>query len=238
MQQQPNAPPLPPTRLPMRYPNRPRRHLNVGGVLGGNGYYPNIEANGYYPNTGGNGFIPNIASNGFYPNTRSYGYFPPFQNSNYNYPMIDRPRIYRRNIFYNRNYLPQQPYYYYNQPPGAVVMPRGRFYHQQGQRRGSSSRLRTQSNRRRSRSDQRQSRSRQRQRRRRRRPRQLRLNDFMPPQLRDTSSTTTTVNLPNQFNLGEMAATSATIAAPLEALPQRERFRFNNVTQPFTVDQN
>ena len=55
MQQQPNAPPLPPTRLPIRYPNRPhrRRHprLNVDGVLGGNGYYPNnpdIEANGFY----------------------------------------------------------------------------------------------------------------------------------------------------------------------------------------------
>ena len=39
MQQQPNAPPLSPTRLPMGYPpNRPRRRLNVGGVLGGNGY--------------------------------------------------------------------------------------------------------------------------------------------------------------------------------------------------------
>ena len=286
MQQQPNAPPLPPTRLPMRYPNRPRRRrhprLNVGGVLGGNGYYPNIggngyypniggngyypniiggngyypntESNGYYPNTGTNGFYPNIGTNDFYsnmgnnapypnspypnipgnapyPNTRGYGYYLPFQNSNnYNYPMINRPRNYRRNVFYNRNYLPQQPYddYYYNQPPGAVVLPRGRFYRQQGQRTGSSSRLRILSNRRRSRSDQRQSRSRQRQQqqRRRRRPRQLRLNDFMPPQLRDTSPMTTTpTNLPNQFNLGEMAATSATTTtAPLEALPQRERF--------------
>ena len=33
--QQPNAPPLPPLGLPMRYPNRRRRRLNVGGVLGG-----------------------------------------------------------------------------------------------------------------------------------------------------------------------------------------------------------
>ena len=60
----------------------------------------------------------------------------------------------------------------------------------------------------------------------------------MPPQLRDTSPTTTTVNLPNQFNLGETAAASATTTVPPEALPQRERFRVNNVTQPFTVDQN
>ena len=114
-------------------------------------------------------------------------------------------------------------------------MPRGRFYRQKEQRRGSSSRLRTQSTRRRSRSDQRQSRSRQEQRR--RRSRQLRLNDFMPSQLHDTSpTTTTTINLLNQFNLGETAATSATITAPLEALPQRERFTVNNVTQPFTID--
>ena len=63
----------------------------------------------------------------------------------------------------------------------------------------------------------------------------------MLPQLRDISPTTTTTNLPNQFNLGEAAtvtATTATIMAPPEALPQRERFRVNNVTQPFTVDQN
>ena len=123
MRQQPNAPPLPPTPLPMRYPNRPR--LNVGGVFGssgyypntgGNGYYPNIGDNGYYPNIGGNGYYPNIGDNGYYPNIggsgfysniRGYGYYPPLQNSNYNCPMIDRPRNYRRNVFYNRNYLPR-----------------------------------------------------------------------------------------------------------------------------------
>ena len=227
MQQQPNPPPLPPTRLPMRYPNRRRRRpVNVDSVLGGNGFYPNI---------GGNGFYSNIGGNGFYSNIRGYGYYPPFENSNYNCQIIDRPRNYRRNIFDNRNYLLQQPYLYYNQSQEAVVMPRGRFYRQKEQRRGSSSRLGTQSNRRRSRSDQRQSRFRQEQRR--RRPRQLRLNDFMPSQLRDTSpTTTTTINLPNQFNLGEKAATSTTITAPPEALPQRECFRVNNVTQPFTVD--
>ena len=141
MQQQPNASPLPPTRLPMRYPTRHRRRLNVGGVLGGNGFYSNIGGNGFYPNIGANGFYPNIGANGFYPNIRGdgfysniggndfypnirgYGYYPPFQNSNYSYPIIDRPRNYRRNIFDNRNYILQQSYLYYNQPQEAVVMP-------------------------------------------------------------------------------------------------------------------
>ena len=61
----------------------------------------------------------------------------------------------------------------------------------------------------------------------------------MPPQLCDISPSTMTTNLPNRFNL-ELAATAttATIMAPPEALPQRERFRINNVTQPFTVDHN
>ena len=106
MQQQPNAPPLQSTRLPMRYPNRRRRRpVNVDSVLWGNGFYSNI------------------GGNGFYSNIRGYGYYPPFQNSNYNCPIIDRPRNYRRNIFDNRNYLLQQPYLYYNQPQEAVVMP-------------------------------------------------------------------------------------------------------------------
>ena len=62
---------------------------------------------------------------------------------------------------------------------------------------------------------------------------------FMPPQLRDISQSTMTTNLPNQFNLGEAAtAMTATISAPPEASPQRELFRINNVTQPFTVDHN
>ena len=61
----------------------------------------------------------------------------------------------------------------------------------------------------------------------------------MPPQLCDISPSTMTTNLPNRFNLGEAAtATIATIMAPPEALPQRERFRINNVTQPFTVGHN
>ena len=52
--------------------------------------------------------------------------------------MIDRPRTYRRNIFYNCNYLSQQPLYDYNlrgyrsmnQPQEAVFMTQGSFYRQ------------------------------------------------------------------------------------------------------------
>ena len=66
MQQQLIASPLPPTRLPMRYLNRHRRRrLNVGGVLGGNGFYSNIGGDGFYPNIGGNGFYPNIGAMAF-----------------------------------------------------------------------------------------------------------------------------------------------------------------------------
>ena len=273
---QPNAPLLPPTRVPMRYANQRRHRLGpVGGVLGGNGYpniggngYPNIGGNGYsniggngysniggngysnmedngYPNIGGNGY-PNIGSNG-YPNIRGNGYYPYNPNNPnlgrpnaYSYPINYRPRTFRRNIFYNRNYLPQRPYY-----DGLMAMPQGRFYQQTGQmRRDNLYRSRRRSSRRRSRSDQRPSPSRQRQR---RRPRQLRLNDFMPPQLRDPSSASS--NLPSEFTLGEETAAATTTAAtttstitvdPPEALPQRERFvnRAANVTQPFIVNQN
>ncbi|CAF1424780.1 unnamed protein product [Rotaria sordida] len=61
-------------------------------------------------------------------------------------------------------------------------------------------------------------------------PRQLKLNDFMPPQLRDPSPDTP--NLPSDLNL------AANI--PSDALPQREIFASanNNTTQPFKVNQN
>ncbi|CAF4292760.1 unnamed protein product, partial [Rotaria sordida] len=88
---------------------------------------------------------------------------------------------------------------------------------------------RSSQNRPRSRSNQRQSRSIQQ---RRRGPRQLRLNDFMPPQLRDPSPDTR--NLPSDFNL---ATATTTNNIPVDALSQREIFR-NNTTQPFVVNQN
>ncbi|CAF4417137.1 unnamed protein product, partial [Rotaria magnacalcarata] len=64
----------------------------------------------------------------------------------------------------------------------------------------------------------------------------LRLNDFMPTELRDPSPTAP--NLPQEFNL-------ETIPAPPDALPQRQVFAnaattasYNNITQPFLVNQN
>ncbi|CAF1422265.1 unnamed protein product, partial [Rotaria sp. Silwood1] len=67
-----------------------------------------------------------------------------------------------------------------------------------------------------------------------RRPRQLKLNDFMPTELRERSPSLE--NLPPEFNLN----------APPDALPQREIFATttnnnnnnNNTTQPFVVNQN
>ncbi|CAF3415897.1 unnamed protein product [Rotaria socialis] len=80
---------------------------------------------------------------------------------------------------------------------------------------------------------------------RRNRPRQLRLNDFMPRELRDPSPTTTS-NLPSEFNLGATTTTEAAAitTAPPDALPQTERFAAttttafdtNNNTQPFIVN--
>ncbi|CAF4993794.1 unnamed protein product, partial [Rotaria magnacalcarata] len=67
---------------------------------------------------------------------------------------------------------------------------------------------------------------------RRRGPRQMRLNDFMPPAIREPSP-----NLPPDFNLETTTATTTT--APPDALPQRERFAtIRNTTQPFVVNQD
>ncbi|CAF3781087.1 unnamed protein product [Rotaria sp. Silwood1] len=62
---------------------------------------------------------------------------------------------------------------------------------------------------------------------RRRGPRQIRLNDFMPTELREPSP-----QLPPDFNI----ATNTN--APPDALPQHERFVQNDTTQPFTVTGN
>ncbi|CAF4241523.1 unnamed protein product, partial [Rotaria sordida] len=64
---------------------------------------------------------------------------------------------------------------------------------------------------------------------RRRGPRTIRLNDFMPTELREPSP-----NLPPEFNI----ATTTTTDVPSNALPQRERFVQRNTTQPFTVTEN
>ena len=62
-------------------------------------------------------------------------------------------------------------------------------------------------------------------------PRSIRLNDFMPPQLREPSPNT--VDLPLEFNLAT-TTTATTMEAPVNALPQRQRFV--NTTQPFDTN--
>ena len=62
-------------------------------------------------------------------------------------------------------------------------------------------------------------------------PRSIRLNDFMPPQLREPSSNT--VDLPLEFNLAT-TTTATTMEAPVNALSQRQRFV--NTTQPFDTN--
>ncbi|CAF1260607.1 unnamed protein product [Rotaria sordida] len=220
LQQATTTPPPPP---PQRYMNQGRCR---GGVFGGNNFNRggnNFNRGGNNFNHGGNNFN-NFSNFNYRINQFSYG------NNQYNYRNY-RNYSNRRNqntnrgfyprIFYRRNnYQPQQYYNDYgiiNQP----VVPQGSFY-RRIPRRLSQNRPRSRSNQQRSRSIQQ----------RRRGPRQLRLNDFMPPQLRDPSPDTR--NLPSDFNL---ATATTTNDIPVDALPQCEVFR-NNTTQPFVVNQN
>ncbi|CAF2096381.1 unnamed protein product [Rotaria magnacalcarata] len=121
-----------------------------------------------------------------------------------------------------------QPYI----PPLQQIPLQRRLYPNQG-RMGRPTGARSGSNQNRGRS---QSRQPQQQQQRRRRSRQLRLNDFMPTELRGPSPMAP--NLPQEFNLG-------TIPAPPDALPQRQVFaniattaNNNSTTQPFMVNQN
>ncbi|CAF4184703.1 unnamed protein product, partial [Rotaria magnacalcarata] len=187
-----------------------------------------------YPN---NGIYPNNVN---YPNYQYGGNQYPYGGNQYPNRNGYRSNVYRRNIFYNRNNQQQQrPYNAYdiggygivNQsyipPPRRSVRQRQRGTSRQNQPRiGSNQQRRSQSRQ-----------PQQQQQQRRRRPRQLRLNDFMPTQLRDPSPTTS--NLPTGFNLGTTTTTVTT--APSDALPQRQIFAAtntaNNVTQPFMVNQ-
>ncbi|CAF1243790.1 unnamed protein product [Rotaria magnacalcarata] len=206
-------------QLPPRQQQQGRRR---GGVLGGNNYIYRNYAN--YP------INPNNAINQNYSNQ--------YPNANF----------YRRNIYYNQNYQPQRRFNGYgsmNQPyiPPLQLIPQQRIFYRQPAiqrlnpnqgRIGRPTRTRSGSNQNRRRSQSRQPQQEQQQRR--RRPRQLRLNDFIPTELRDPSPTAP--NLPQEFNLG-------TIPAPPDALPQRQVFanatttaNNNNTTQPFMVNQN
>ncbi|CAF1365937.1 unnamed protein product, partial [Rotaria sordida] len=127
-----------------------------------------------------------------------------------------------------RNYRPQ-PYYtgygIVNQPIQPMAQQQRRFVRRTSARRISQNRRSG------SRSNQRRSRSRQQ---RRRVTRQIRLNDFMPQELREPSP-----NLPNDFNLATTNTAITTASnfnnVPVDALPQRTIFA-SNVTQPFVVN--
>ncbi|CAF1046795.1 unnamed protein product, partial [Rotaria magnacalcarata] len=201
-------------QVPLQPPPQQRQQgRRRGGVLGGNNYnynYPNYPINRKYPNQ-----YPNQ-----YPNGNFYR---------------------RQNTFYNRNHQNYQPqrrfngYGVMNQPyiPPFQIPQQRRMYPNQG-RIGRPTRARSGSNQNQRRSQSRQPQQQQQQRR--RRPRQLRLNDFMPTELREPSPTAP--NLPQEFNLGANTA-------PPDALPQRQVFanaattaNNNNTTQPFMVNQN
>ncbi|CAF5013744.1 unnamed protein product, partial [Rotaria sp. Silwood1] len=147
-------------------------------------------------------------NNSYYPiNFRNYENFRNYQNyQNTN----------RRNVFYNRNYsgfgIINQPQFqeerFFRQPNSRINQRRRSRSIQQQQQRRSQSRQQRQ-----------------------RRPRQLKLNDFMPIELRERLPSLE--NLPPEFNLN----------VPPDALPQREIFATttnnnNNTTQPFVVNQN
>jgi hypothetical protein len=145
-----------------------------------------------------------------------------YWGNQYNYPNNNN-QFYRRNTYYNRNY--QQGYNGYdnggygitNAPP-----PQSTFYGPQ--RRFNQNRPRSHSGQQRS------------------GPRQIRLNDFMPSQLRNVSPSIP--NLPTDFNLlnnGPTTNNGPPIPVPSNALPQRANFQTqtittNNTTQPFNIN--
>ncbi|CAF4157079.1 unnamed protein product, partial [Rotaria magnacalcarata] len=203
----------------------------------------NNEANPYnnraYQYNNGANQYNNRYNNGANPyNNRAYQYNNNGANQHYNnranqyynranqYYNRGNP-YYRRNIYYNRNYRPQQRYanpYDANRSQGRFIRPTRSRANSNQQRRSRSNRPNSHNNRQRSQSRQR-----------RRGPRQLHLNDFMPAELREPSP-----NLPTEFNIAAAAATTITAATtvPPDALPQRETFTRRNTTQPFVVDQN
>jgi len=220
-----------------QFNNRGNQFNNGGNQYNNRGNYFNNRDNqldNQYNNYRGN--QSNFRNSRFNVNGPRFNYRNNPQNyQNYqNYP--NRGNFYRRNVFYNQNYQPQRNYNGY----GIISQQRqGRFYRATTPRRSNQNRPRSRSNQR----QRSQSRPRQQQQQQRRRgPRQLRLNDFMPPELRDDSPSAQ--NLPPEFNL---ATTATTTNAPPDALPQRQNFArttasaINNSTQPFvvnTADQN
>ncbi|CAF3173578.1 unnamed protein product [Rotaria sp. Silwood2] len=132
------------------------------------------------------------------------------------------------NLFYNRNYQRYTGNFYnrnYRNRNYRIPRPDSNLYHRGGYGFVSPGQERQERS---------PSRCRLSNRLRRQGPRQIRLNDFMPTELRESSP-----NLPPDFNIA--TATALAIAStniPSDALPQRERFVQNNTTQPFTVTGN
>ncbi|CAF4454995.1 unnamed protein product [Rotaria sp. Silwood2] len=163
---------------------------------------------------------PNFRNNQF-----NYRNYQNYQNTNGSF----YPRnFYRPNVFYNQNYQ-QQRYFnrYNNNGYSRINRPLGRFQ----ERQISQNRPGSRSNQQRSRSNQQRQQGSLIRQQRQHLPRQLKLNDFMPIELRERSTSPGT--LPTEFNLN----------APPDALPQRQIFNTtatttNNTTQPFVVNQN
>ncbi|CAF3804399.1 unnamed protein product [Rotaria sp. Silwood1] len=173
-----------------------------------------------------------------------------YRGNNSFYPINFRNYTNRRNVFYNRNYQPQRYYSGY----GIINQPQfqqERFFRQPNSRTNQRRRSRSIQQQQQRRSQSRQQRQ--------RRPRQLKLNDFMPTEIRERSPSLE--NLPPEFNLNappdalpqrEIFATTTNnnnlppefnLNAPPDTLPQREIFATttnnnNNTTQPFVVNQN
>ncbi|CAF4153681.1 unnamed protein product, partial [Rotaria sordida] len=184
--------------------------------------YNNINTNNQIPLQDPNA-PPSRQGNQFYYRNRGNQFYNQNGGNRFNYQRYPR-NYYRRNIFYNRNYrIPRQFFNPYETGGYGFVNPRQQRQGRSVQPVRSSSRRRPSN------------------RPRRRGPRQIRLNDFMPTELRESSP-----NLPSEFNIATTTApittapitTTVTTNATTDALPQREIFARRNTTQPFTVNEN
>jgi hypothetical protein len=211
MPQQPTTMTAPPPPLQMMYDDRRRRQDGGGGVLGGNGY---VYRNQNFYN-----------SNRFNNNNR-------FENGNSTND--NRGNRYNQHSGYRNvspmrydSYPSRQPMNSHNQGSNEPWQPRRSYDKPQ---RFMNDRPRSPSIQR-QRLERRQPSENGRQQQRARGPRAIRLNDFMPPQLRDLSPNT--VDLPSEFTIATSAAVT-TGEVPADALPQRQRFV--NTTQPFDTN--
>ncbi|CAF4663397.1 unnamed protein product, partial [Rotaria socialis] len=245
--QQPNAPP----------PLQPRGRRRGGGVLGANGYQNRIlGANGYQNQIlGANGYQnQNLWTNTYQnpnQNLQANGYQNQnfgtndyqcqnrnFRTNGYNYPN------YYGNYSNGNPYFPNSNDYCMRNQPDMPLRPR--YYRQQNIQRSNrnQNQIREGGRNRRNQprngsNQQRRSRSRQppRQQRQPRRngPRQIQLNDFMPVQLRNRSSSL--ANLPEEFQAFNSTTNANNV--PVDALPQRAIFARTTTTadstQPFNI---